>query len=79
MSRNGRIIIFGLKKRIILNYKTFKLKLYNLGLIPSSLGFKENPNTKMHGGIAIKFFDKKIGKILGKCVFYNGSRHIMRG
>jgi hypothetical protein len=78
MSRNGRIIIFGFKK-IIFNYKTFKLKLYNLGLIPSSLGYKENPNTKMHGGIARIFFDKKIGKNLGKCVLYNGSRHIMRG
>ncbi len=50
-------------KKIILNYKTFKLKLYNLGLIPSSLGSKENPNTKMHGGIARNFFDKKIGKM----------------
>jgi hypothetical protein len=25
-----------------------------------------------------KNFDKKIGKILGKCVLYDGSRHIMR-
>jgi len=53
--------------------------LYNLALIPSSLGYKENPNAKLQGGIARNFFDKKIGKILGKCVLYNGSRHIMRG
>jgi hypothetical protein len=43
------------------------------------LGSKENPTTKLHGGIARIFFDKKIGKILGKCVLYNASRHIMRG
>jgi len=36
--------------------------LYNLGLIPSSLGCKENPNTKLHGGIARNFFDKRLGK-----------------
>jgi hypothetical protein len=60
MSRNGRIIIFVfIYKWIILNYKTFKLKMNNLGLIPSSLGSKQNPNTKLHGGIARKKFWQK--------------------
>jgi len=36
--------------------------LYNLGLIPSSLGSKENPNTKLHGGIARNFLKKRLGK-----------------
>jgi hypothetical protein len=80
MSRNGRIIKFGFKKNsIILNYKIFKLALYKLGLIPSSLGSNGNSNTKLHGGIVTNVFPKKIGKILGKCVLCNRSRHIMRG
>jgi hypothetical protein len=64
-------------KRLI--YKIFELTLYKLGLIPSSLGSNENSNTKLHGAIATNVFPKKIGKILGKCVLCNGSRHIMRG
>jgi len=64
---------------MILNYKIFKLTLYKLGLIPSSLGCNENWNKKLHGGIATNVFDKKIEKILGKCVVYNASRHILRG
>jgi hypothetical protein len=80
MSRNGCIIIFGFKKKwIILIYKIFQLTLYKLGLIPSSLGSNKNSNTKLHGGFATNFFDKKIGKLWGKCVLYNGSPHIMRG
>jgi hypothetical protein len=41
-----------------------------------SPGYNENWNTKLHGPIATK---KKLTKRLGKCVCYNGSRHIMRG
>jgi len=69
MSRNGRIIIFGFKKICMYyrNYKIFKLTLYKLGLIPSSLGSNENSNTELHGGIATKFFDRKIGKLWGSC------------
>jgi hypothetical protein len=57
----------------------FKLTLYKLGLIPSSLGSNENSNTKLHGGIATNVFPKKIGNFFGKCVLCNGSGHIMRG
>jgi hypothetical protein len=78
MKRTGRIVIFGFFKKKLC-YKIFKLTLYKLGLIPSSLGLNENSNTKLHGGIATNVFPKKIGKSFGKCVFCNGSRHIMRG
>ncbi len=68
-----------LERKIILNYRIFKLTLYKLQLIPSSLGSNKNSNTKLHGAIATNVFPKKIEKILGKCVLCNGTRHIMRG
>ncbi len=54
----------------MLIYKIFKLTLYKLGLIPSSLGSNKNSNTKLHLGVATNFFDK-IGNLLGKCDLYN--------
>jgi hypothetical protein len=43
--------------------------LYKLGLISSSLGSNENLKTKLQGGIATHFFDKKIGKIWENAFF----------
>jgi hypothetical protein len=43
--------------------------LNKLGLISSSLGSNENLKTKLQGGIATHFFDKKIRKIWENAFF----------
>jgi len=42
------------KVSIIFNYKIFKLTLYKLGLIPSSLSLVQNSNTKLPRAIGTK-------------------------
>jgi hypothetical protein len=67
MKRTGRIIIFGFKKKpIILYYKIFKLTLYKLGLIPSSLGSSENSNNKTAWRNCNKCYPQKDWENFGK-------------
>jgi hypothetical protein len=61
---------------IIFNYKIFKLTLYKLGLIPSSLCSKHKT---AWSNCVTKFLTKRLEMFLGKCVFYNRSCDIMRG